>query len=99
MHIFRSALLADPDIAFFGAGTRDKITAGFSVNRHAGVCAISNVFASGDAGPDFLTQVAAAAGVFAKDLPLVSYMPDRAIPEWQAAGFEPVGPLRIWVKS
>ncbi|HEY1706707.1 MAG TPA: hypothetical protein VGG10_00470 [Rhizomicrobium sp.] len=99
MHIFKSALLADPDIAFFGAGARDTVTAGFSVNRHAGVCAISNVFASGDAGPDFLSRVTAAASVFSKDLPLVSYMPDQALPEWQAAGFELIGPLRIWVKS
>ncbi len=99
MHLFRPGLLADRDISFFSRGKRDDVKAGFAFNRHAGVCGITNVFAPGDAKTDFLDGVIRQAALFANGAPLVSYMPDNMIGEWQAVGFEAIGPLRVWVKT
>ncbi|HEX2593639.1 MAG TPA: hypothetical protein VHL34_19220 [Rhizomicrobium sp.] len=95
--IFKAPLLSDPNIAFLGGFNRDKVRAGAIFNRHAGVCGISNVFAPNQTATACLKAIVARAIAFAGDLPLVTYMADDAVSDWTALGFEPLGPLRVWV--
>jgi hypothetical protein len=97
--LFRPGLLSDPEIAIMGAFNKDEARAGAIFNRHSGACGISNVFSANDFGDAFLKNVVARAAAFAKGDPLVTYMPHDVLPEWQALGFEPIGPLRVWLKK
>jgi hypothetical protein len=98
LHLFRRPLLDDPDIAFFATWQKETATQGFAANRHAGVTAISNAFTA-EREAAFVKDVIATASAFAKGTPLVCYMPESETAPWRAEGFEPIGPLRIWLKN
>jgi len=96
--LFRAPLLADPDIAILGAWNRDDARGGAIFNRHAGATGITNVFAPHDLSAAFLKALVREAAAFANGQPLVTYVASDA-EDWQVLGFEPLGPLCIWIKS
>ncbi|SHF27259.1 hypothetical protein SAMN02745157_2068 [Kaistia soli DSM 19436] len=97
--VFPPAILADPRLAFL-AVIRDGVTiGGAALNRYATVLGISNVFMSPEADPaSVLASLIAAARHRHPNLPLVGYEHGESLALFRAAGFQSVGPLRVWVR-
>ncbi|WP_030347294.1 hypothetical protein [Streptomyces sp. NRRL S-1022] len=96
--LFRSELLGDA--ATFVLAGRDaggRVAAGAVASRSDQVVGVSNVFAS-DGGPDtaWLGVLEAVHRLF-PDLPVVGYEHGAGLEAALRHGFEPVGPLRIWL--
>ena len=94
--IFRHGLLHEPGVALL-AGTRDgQIVAVAAANQTGEVVGLSNVFAPAtEAAECWAGAVAFAAALF-PGRPLVGYERGDDLARAQAAGFVPVGPLRVW---
>lgn len=103
--IFRSGLLAEPDVALLQA--RDgggRVVAGAVANRSAtvaGVVGLSNVFATEAAEgglAEAWTGAPAAAARRWPGLPVVGYEHGEDLDAALAQGFDTLGPLRVWVR-
>ena len=95
---FPAALLADPDIAFFACHRGGELVAGGIANRAAGAVGLSNVFiASGDARAVWAGLIHAASEIF-PGLPLVGYQRGASLDTAIACAFQPIGPLRVWMR-
>ncbi|QTE02805.1 hypothetical protein S1361_36065 [Streptomyces cyanogenus] len=96
--LFRPELL--DDLATFVLAGRDpggRVVAGAVASRSDQVVGISNVFAS-DGGPDAAWPgVLAAVHRLFPDSPVVGYEHGDGLEAAVRHGFEPVGPLRIWL--
>lgn len=95
--VFLPALLQDDDVAVLRFQLGDSLLAGAIAYRAAGVVGLSNVFA-----PEHELERAHRAAVHAAarcfpGLPLVSYAHADALIAARAAGFESIGPLRVWI--
>ncbi|WP_262413871.1 hypothetical protein [Actinacidiphila acidipaludis] len=96
--LFRPALLADPDtrlIAVLDQG--GLVTGGAVITRAGGVTGVSNVFATGDA-PAWPAVLDAAHRLF-PGLPVVGYEHGGDLDVAVRHGFEPLGPLRVWLHT
>ncbi|MEU7413466.1 hypothetical protein AB0B40_29830 [Streptomyces sp. NPDC042638] len=96
--LFRPELLDDPT-TFVLAGRSDdgRVVAGAVASRSDEVVGISNVFAL-DGGPDAAWPVVLdAVHSLCPTLPVVGYEHGDALEAALRHGFEPVGPLRIWL--
>ncbi|MFD4526781.1 hypothetical protein ACFWP7_23165 [Streptomyces sp. NPDC058470] len=96
--LFRPELLDDPDTFVIAARSPGGgVTAGAVASRSAQVVGISNVFAL-DGGPDaaWLAVLDAVHRLF-PTLPVVGYEHGNDLAAAVRQGFEPVGPLRIWL--
>ena len=96
--IFRRGLLREPGVALL-AGARDgQVVAVAAANQTGEVVGLSNVFApAAEAAGCWAGAVAFAAALF-PGRPLVGYERGDDLTLAQAAGFVPVGPLRVWAR-
>jgi hypothetical protein len=97
--LFRPALLAEPDVTVLLGRDRDGALAGGAIaNRSTSVVGVSNVFTlpgSDDAWPDLVAAVSARY----PGLPIVGYEHGESRTAAVAAGFLPVGRLRVWLRD
>jgi hypothetical protein len=96
--LFRPELLDDPATFVLAGRSGDgRVVAGAVASRSDEVIGISNVFAL-DGGPDAAWRVVldAVHSLF-PTLPVVGYEHGDALEAAVRHGFEPVGPLRIWL--
>ena len=95
---FPDVLLSDDRLAFLAGWDDGRIVAGAAANRSAEVVGLSNVFdAQGDVQSAWAAGAAAATELWG-DLPLVAYDHGDALSAAQRAGFESIGPLRVWIR-
>jgi hypothetical protein len=97
--IFLPGLLEEDTVAIVAAHQDGKIVAGAVANRTDGVVGLSNFFApTGDTRRFLAGCISCITGAF-PDLPLVGYERDEDLVTFHSLGFEPVGPLRVWLKG
>jgi hypothetical protein len=92
--VFMPSLLADDSVVFVSIQGEDGIAGGGILNRGADVVGLSNLFGS---KIDWVWRsLTAMAGEIFPGLPLVGYEHGNELAAAKLAGFETVGPLRIW---
>ncbi|MFI2313941.1 hypothetical protein AMK17_10060 [Streptomyces sp. CB00072] len=96
--LFRPGLLDDPaTFVLAGLSADGRVVAGAVASRSDQVVGISNVFAL-DGGPDTAWPVVLdAANKLFPTLPVVGYEQGEDLVAALRHGFEPVGPLRVWL--
>jgi hypothetical protein len=95
---FPASLLANRDIAFLaGKSAHDEIVAVAVANRTGDVVGLSNVFGRADAADLWLGATSAARDAFPVGLPLVGYERGDDLRHAIDSGFQPIGPLRVYV--
>ena len=96
--LFRPALLDDPaTFVLAGQSADGRLVAGAVASRSDQVVGISNVFAL-DGGPDAAWPVVLeATNELFPTLPVVGYARGDDLATAVRHGFEPVGPLRVWL--
>ncbi|MGD1224137.1 hypothetical protein AB9Q10_37570 [Streptomyces krungchingensis] len=96
--LFRPELLADPaTFVLAGRSADGRVLAGGVASRSAQVVGVSNVFAL-DGGPDRAWPgVLDAVHHLFPTLPVVGYEHGDDLASAERHGFEPIGPLRIWL--
>jgi hypothetical protein len=92
--VFMPRLLADTNVVFVSIQGEDGIVGGGILNRGAEVVGVSNLF--GSPMDRVWRSVAAMAGEIFSGLPLVGYDRGYELAAAHQAGFETVGPLRVW---
>ncbi|MER7485160.1 hypothetical protein ABTY20_04345 [Streptomyces sp. NPDC126497] len=98
--LFRSGLVDDPaTFVLAGQSPSGRVVAGAVASRSDQVVGISNVFAS-EGGPDAAWPVVlGAVHELFPTLPVVGYECGDNLAAAVRHGFEPVGPLRVWVNG
>jgi hypothetical protein len=92
--VFMPGLLADTNVVFVSIQGDGGIAGGGILNRGAEVVGVSNLFGS---RIDLVYRsLAAMAGEIFPGLPLVGYESGKELAAAKLAGFETVGPLRVW---
>lgn len=91
--IFLPALLQDPGVLILALN--DAMEAGCILNRTGGVVGLTNLFGRDE---DARARMIEAAAREAGELPLVGYEAVELDDDWTSAGFQPLGPLRVWLK-
>lgn len=94
---FPAALLEDPDVVFLAGYEGRRLVAGGVLNLTPPVVGLSNVFCLDGASPPLFAALVAASGERFPGCPVVGYESEDVLQQALAAGFEPVGPLRVWV--
>ncbi|EHM26828.1 hypothetical protein SPW_4710 [Streptomyces sp. W007] len=96
--LFRPGLLDDPaTFVLAGRSADGRVVAGAVASRSDQVVGISNVFAL-DGGPDTAWPVVLdAVNKLFPTLPVVGYEQGEDLVAALRHGFEPVGPLRVWL--
>jgi hypothetical protein len=96
---FRPALLEDSSVVILARRARDgDLTGGAIASVEDDGVGISNVFAlEGAFGDAFADATEAIARRF-PDRPIVGYLGSSRLDAAHAAGFEPTGPLRVWLR-
>jgi hypothetical protein len=96
--LFRDGLLADPETFVIAGRSGDgRVAAGAVATRSSHVVGVSNVFAR-DGGPDAAWPVVLhALDRLFPALPVVGYESGDDLETAVRYGFEPVGPLRVWL--
>jgi hypothetical protein len=92
--VFLPWLLADTNVVFVSIQGDDGIVGGGILNRGAEVVGLSNLF--GSAIDMVWRSLVATAGKIFPGLPLVGYEGGDELAAAHRAGFETVGPLRVW---
>ena len=88
------SLLADTNVVFVSIQGEGGIAGGGILNRGAEVVGLSNLFGS---KIDLVYRsLTAMAGEIFPGLPLVGYESGKELAAAKLAGFEAVGPLRVW---
>lgn len=97
--VFRPALLAEPGVTILLASTaEDALACGAIANRSAGAVGVSNVFTTiplEEAWPELVATVTS----HYPGLPIVGYEQGESLAAASAAGFLPVGRLRVWLRE
>ncbi|MCP9958928.1 hypothetical protein [Streptomyces sudanensis] len=98
--LFRPELLDDPATSVLAGRSPDgRVVSGAVASRSDRVVGVSNVFAL-DGGPDAAWPfVLDAVGRLFPALPVVGYEQGDALAAAVRHGFEPAGPLRIWLHA
>lgn len=94
--ILGPALLRDPAVLILGLRDGEGFAAGCVLNRGAGVMGLSNLFGRDAAARAAMIEAAARA---AGELALVDYEADGAEEAVLAVGFQPLGRLRVLLRS
>ncbi|WP_306965781.1 hypothetical protein [Streptomyces afghaniensis] len=96
--LFRDGLLAGPEtFVIAGRSRAGRVVAGAVATRSAHVIGVSNVF-GWDGGPDAAWPgVLHVLGLLFPALPVVGYESGDDLKTAVRHGFEPVGPLRVWL--
>ncbi len=97
--IFAEPLLTDPEIAFMLGVENGKPIGGGILNHHAGVVGLSNLFAEDGRGEDIRRGLMSQAAELYPQEPLVGYEQGDDLDEALRAGFELLGPLRVWLRE
>ncbi|MBB3309256.1 hypothetical protein FHT78_000985 [Rhizobium sp. BK196] len=97
--IFTEPLLHDPEIAFLLGFEHGKAVGGGILNHHAGVVGHSNLFAEARHDETIRRGLIARAAELYPGEPLVGYERGDDLDEALHAGFELLGPLRVWLKE
>ncbi|MBB3655153.1 hypothetical protein FHX15_000352 [Rhizobium sp. BK650] len=97
--IFTQPLLNDPEITFLLGFEHGRPVGGGILNHHAGVVGHSNVFAEGQHGETIRRGLVARAAELYPGEPLVGYERGGDLDEALRAGFEFLGPLRVWLRE
>ncbi|GGS82631.1 hypothetical protein GCM10010222_25060 [Streptomyces tanashiensis] len=96
--LFGPELLADPATTIVAGYAADgRILGGAVLSASDRVTGLSNLFATGDTDPSVTWAGALAAAP--ADRPLVGYEPAHRMPAARDAGFEELGPLRVWLSA
>jgi hypothetical protein len=96
---FPSALLAEPTVTFLLGRLSGRVIGGCALSTGAGVVGISNLF---HVGGDLEAAWLGALSAIALRLPgrrVVGYERDDALLAALDHGFEPIGPLRVWLRD
>jgi hypothetical protein len=91
-------LLRDASVRILAARDRDGIAAGAIANRTGSVVGVSNVFTTSIAPDEAWSGLARALTDGSRSSAFVGYEHGEALDGALAAGFEPIGPLRIWLR-
>jgi hypothetical protein len=101
---FPTPLLARPDVVVLAAVRGDVVEAGAILSIGGGAAGVSNLFVSHDAlasgstvSTAFATAAAVAHSMF-PGLPIVGYERGDELAAAIDAGFEPLGPLAVWLR-
>jgi hypothetical protein len=97
--LFPPALLADPSVTILAGMRADRIVAGCILNRAAGCLGLSNLFGPDEALATVWRECRDRARDLAPALPLVGYERGEDLVLARAAGFRPLGPLRVWLRA
>jgi hypothetical protein len=95
--IFPPALLQEPGIAFLAGMRADAIVAGCVLNASAGAVGLSNLFAPEAMRASVWAACRERAQAYAPGLAVVGYEQGEELACALAAGFQPLGPLRVWL--
>ncbi|MBC8063534.1 MAG: hypothetical protein H7Y17_01790 [Chlorobia bacterium] len=93
---FSPSLLADPTAAFMAAHQGDEMVAGCILNVTDAVVGLSNTFSRID-GSEFWRDLPGVAHLAFPSYPIVGYERGEDLEHALAAGFQAIGPLRVWV--
>lgn len=96
--VFLPSLLEDEDVVFIGAYRDREIVAGAIANLTDEVVGLSNVFTPKDDALAYWGGCVAAIMAAFPGRPLVGYEWEEELAIAQQVGFEPLEPLRIWLK-
>lgn len=97
--VFPPVLLDEPGLAFFVALRGDAIAAGLVAHHAEGAVDISNVFVRDPGDRSGVSACLAAARHAWPGAPFVGYERGETLRSAQQLGFEPVGRLRVWLKT
>jgi len=97
--IFRPAILDDPTLAFLTVHRQGCPVAVAACNRTGEVVGLSNVFTLGNADEGHRAMCVAAARSVFPGRSLVGYEAGQDLAAFLELGFEPIGPLRVWLRS
>ena len=95
--ILRPALLDRDEVVVLGGADAGRFVAGAVLNRSDGLVGLSNTFAVDDLDPVWSAAVGFAARRF-PGLPVGGYESGPALASAVRHGFEPLAPLRVWIK-
>ncbi|MFI9505412.1 hypothetical protein [Nocardia sp. NPDC052566] len=94
--IFRPELLKDDAVAVLGRWDADRLVAGAVAHRSASVVGVSNLFHSDIGVDDAWTGCLATVARLWPGHPVVGYEQGEDLAAPLRAGFETLGPLRVW---
>jgi hypothetical protein len=95
---FLPGLLAREDVAIIAMRSSEAIVAGAILNSAAGVTGLSNLFAADVDQTDAFASAAAMASQLWPGQALVGYQAGTVLDAAMRSGFEPIGPLVVWIK-
>ncbi|NOK09383.1 hypothetical protein [Corallococcus exercitus] len=96
--VFPPALLQEEGVVFIAAGAGARPLAGGIASFAAGVVGLSNTFRAGGAPSSLDAELLSRIRARFPGHSLVGYEHGEALDAWCALGFEPAGPLRVWLK-
>jgi hypothetical protein len=98
--LFRPELLGEPDVFVLAGRSADgRVAAGAVASRSGQAVGVSNVFAvDGDPDTAWPVVLEAVHRLF-PDLPVVGYEHGDTLEAAMRHGFEPIGPLRVWIRD
>jgi hypothetical protein len=91
-------LLADPTFAVLGRRDADVTTMGCIATLGTGTVYLSNLHAAPGHAADWAEALDAVGATF-PDRPLLGYEHGADLAEARAAGFDEIGPKRVWVPA
>ncbi|MFL5668777.1 MAG: hypothetical protein ACJ77U_05270 [Chloroflexota bacterium] len=95
--VFLPDLLSDRTIALFAAYQGDSLVGGCAANVSSEAVGFSNFFAADGDTESLRAGALAVVGTFGAGLPVVGYEGGEELERARRIGFQPVGPLRVWV--
>lgn len=95
---FRPGLLAREDVAILAMRRSEAIVAGAILSSAADVIGLSNVFVANIDPAEAFAAATAIAGRFRPGQTLVGYQAGADLDAAMRSGFEPIGPLVVWLK-
>jgi hypothetical protein len=95
--IFRPDLLGQDAVTIVAGHVADRVMAGAVLYRTKSVVGVSNFFAHRDVAGTSWSGCLALAHTLFPDATFVGYESGDALAVARLHGFEPVGPLRVWV--
>ncbi|WP_375760600.1 hypothetical protein [Corallococcus exercitus] len=96
--VFPPALLQEEGVVFLAAGAGARPVAGGIASLASGVVGLSNTFRAEGAPSALDAELLARIRARFPGQTLVGYEHGEALDTWCALGFEPGGPLRVWLK-
>ena len=97
--IFGPDLLRNDGVAFIAAHRDGVIVAGAIANKTAGAVGLSNVFVRDSDPGNAWAGCVAQAMAWSPGMPIVGYQSGAQLAAALDLGFEPLGPLRIWIAA